>query len=303
MTSNVLPRASTGADWKGRSPELEDPLNRYVYHPLAKRLAHVLRPTGISPNAVSVMSGALVCSAAALYFFVGGTAGVLAGFTCHLLWHVVDGADGDLARLTGKASPVGEFIDGACDYLSHVVLYVALAGILDDWIGGWAWALATLSGASRIAQSNHAETRRRTFLWRVYGVPWLKVAETTGDRRVFTGGNWFGRAAERVTRGYLELAARMSPGAGSLDRLAEATSVDPVKGADVRRRIFQASRGSLLLEKALGANARTIVLGLSMLAGSPLWFFLVESVLLNGLLAVSVRHHNAVDKRLLAELA
>jgi phosphatidylglycerophosphate synthase len=295
MSSTALSQGSTGADWKGRSPELEDPLNRYVYHPLARRLALLLRPTGVSPNAVSVMSGAMVCAAAALYTLGGWPAGIVAGFACHLLWHVFDGADGDLARLTGKASPIGEFVDGACDYLSHIVLYIALATILDDSIGGWAWALAAFSGVSRIAQSNHAETQRRMFLWRVYGVPWLKVTEER-HRRVFAGGNWIGRMSECVTRAYLKLAGWMSPGAGRVDRLTETSS------ADIRRRIFEASRGSFVLQKALGANARTIVLGLSMLAGSPLWFFLAESVLLNLILVASVRHHNAVDRRLLREL-
>jgi hypothetical protein len=94
----------------------------------------------------------------------------------------------------------------------------------------------------------------------------------------------------------------MSPGAGPLDRLIEASSVESGQRAEMRRRIFEASRGSFVLQKALGANARTIVLGISMLAGSPLWFFLAESVLLNTILVASVMHHNAVDRRLLGEL-
>ena len=36
----------------------------------------------------------------------------------------------DLARLTGKASPTGELVDGVCDYSAHVVLYVVLAAML-----------------------------------------------------------------------------------------------------------------------------------------------------------------------------
>ena len=47
-----------------RPPELQDPLNRYVYHPLSRRIAHVLAPTGLSPHAVSV-AGTLVVWAAA----------------------------------------------------------------------------------------------------------------------------------------------------------------------------------------------------------------------------------------------
>jgi phosphatidylglycerophosphate synthase len=302
MTSAALSGAAGEESWKGRSPELEDPLNRYVYHPLARRLARLLQPTPVTPNAVSAMSGAMVCAAAAFYSLGSWPLGVLAGFACHLAWHVFDGADGDLARLTGKASPIGEFVDGACDYLSHIVLYVALATILDDQIGGWAWALTIVSGFSRIAQSNHAETQRRMFLWRVYGVPWLKVSEA-GERRVFSGASWLSRGSERVTRAYLWLSQRMAPGATRLDTLAEAAAGDPVRAAEVRRRVHRASRSSLMLQKVLGANPRTIMLGVSMLAGSPLWFFLIEVVGLNAILAVSIRHQNAVDRELLAELA
>ena len=50
----------------GRVPELEDTLNHHVYHPLAFRLARLLQPTRVSPNMVSVASGALVCTAAIL---------------------------------------------------------------------------------------------------------------------------------------------------------------------------------------------------------------------------------------------
>ena len=42
-----------------RPRELQDPLNFYFYHPLARRLARLLVPTPVSPNMVSVLS--LVC--------------------------------------------------------------------------------------------------------------------------------------------------------------------------------------------------------------------------------------------------
>ena len=64
----------------------------------------------------------------------------------------------------------------------------------------------------------------------------------------------------------------------------------------------RSSRTSLRLEKALGPNPRTIILGAAMLAGSPLWFFLGEAVLLNLVLAASLIHHNAVGRRLIERL-
>jgi hypothetical protein len=284
-------------------PELEDPLNKYVYHPLAFRLARLLQPTGTSPNMVSVASGALVCLAAVLYTGVAWPIGALAGFACHLAWHVADGADGDLARLTGKASPIGEFVDGAADYLGHIFMYVLLAAMLDDtFVGEWAWPLATLAGASRIVQSNHTETQRREFLWRVYGIPWLRTQRVAG-KRVFTEQGWFSRNSARVVRGYLLLGESMAPCSAPLDRLIETASGDADRQADMRLRIRRASRASLTFQKALGANPRTILLGCSMIAGTPLWYFLIEGVALNGVLAISVAYHNTVERRLYAALS
>ena len=306
MTPSSAPRVDSRPSGNvasgGRVAELEDPLNRYLYHPLAFRLARLLQPTGISPNAVSAVSGALVCLAAVLYTRVAWPLGALAGFACHLLWHVADGADGDLARLTGKVSPVGEFVDGAADYLSHIFLYVLLAAMLDNgFLGGWAWPLAVVAGASRIAQANHAETQRRQFLWRVYGVAWLRTQQGAGTR-VFTERGWWSRNSARVMRGYLALGEWMAPYSAPLDKLIEAAANDAPRRAEVRARTREASRGSLRLQMALGANPRTILLGLSMLAGTPLWYFLIEAVVLNGVLAISVAHQNAVERRLIAVL-
>lgn len=287
----------------GRVRELEDPLNHYLYHPLAFRLAKLLQPTGTSPNAVSAASGALVCAAAILYTGVAWPIGALAGFGCHLLWHVADGADGDLARLTGKSSPVGEFIDGAADYLGHVFMYVLLAAMLDDtFVGWWAWPLATFSGASRIVQSNHTETQRREFLWRVYGIPWLRTQRSAG-KRVFTERGWLSRNAARIVRGYLALGESMAPWSMPLDELFACAGRDEERLAEMRWQVRRSSRGSLLFQKALGANPRTILLGFSMILGTALWYFLIEGVVLNVVLAVSVAYHNAVERRLYAALS
>jgi hypothetical protein len=96
-----------------RPRELEDPLNLFVYHPLAARLAVLLVPTGISPNAVSLLSLVCLCLATWAFIAVAWPLNALAGLVFMLLWHVVDGADGDLARLTGRASATGELVDGS----------------------------------------------------------------------------------------------------------------------------------------------------------------------------------------------
>ncbi|HWT12787.1 MAG TPA: CDP-alcohol phosphatidyltransferase family protein [Allosphingosinicella sp.] len=284
-----------------RPRELEDPLNHFIYHPLAARLARLLKPTGISPNAVSVTGALMVWVAAWAYTQLDWPQGVAIGLTFHILWHIVDGADGDLARLTGKASPLGELVDGVCDYIGHSAIYIGLAAMLDDRIGFWAWPLSLAAAASHAAQTNHAESQRRSYLWWAYGVPWLKHARASGDE-VFEGRNWFTRTFGWFARRYLWLATAMAPRSGGIDSAVEAAIGDRRRTGLIRRLARRASRRSLLFQKALGPNPRTLILGASMALGSPLYFFLAEVVALNLLLAVSVRHHNIVARRMMEKL-
>jgi len=272
-----------------RAPELQDPLNRRLYHPLSRRLAQLLDPMAVSPNAVSIAGALTVWSAAWAYVALGHPAGAWLGLALHMLWHVVDGADGDLARLRGGGSPAGELIDGLSDYAGHLVLYVALAASLADAIGPGAWALATAAGLSHIVQANHAESQRRAYLWWAYGVPWLRQARAGGDP-LFQG--WFGRTAGRLARTYLAGAAAMTPHIARIDALLDQAKDDPRRSAEIRKAVRATAEPSLLFQKLLGANPRTILLGLSMVGtASPLWFFFAEAVALNMLLIASVLYH------------
>jgi hypothetical protein len=284
-----------------RPRELQDSMNRHLFHPLAARLARLLLPTGLSPNAVSIFGLLLLWGATYCYLAVHWPEGALIGFALHLFWHVTDGADGDLARLRGCASPTGELVDGVCDYAGHTIMYIAFAFVLDDWIGGWAWMLAILAGASHIAQTNHAETQKRAYLWWAYGVPWLKNARERGDE-VFTEQGWVSANFSWMARDYLKLAGLMAPGNAAIDAAVAAAAGDPARTRRIRRLVRRGWRRALLLEKALGANPKTLLIGGSMLLGSPVWFFLVEIVPLNLLLVWSVIHHNRRTRRLAAAL-
>jgi phosphatidylglycerophosphate synthase len=298
-------KASTGAGGilpRSRPRELEDPLNLFVYHPLAARLARLLVPTGIAPNAVSVMSLAALCAATWAFVAIDWPLNAAIGLLFMLSWHVVDGADGDLARMTGRTSATGELVDGFCDYMGNIVMYVAFAFLLDDWLGGWAWALAVGAGLSHIVQTNHAETQRRLYWWRAYGMPWLRTAAASGDV-VFRGGNWIGRLIGWGAILYVWLSDRMSPSANPIDAALAAAAGDPRETQRIRAMVRRASRTSLALQKWLGANPKTIIIAAAIALGSPLYYFLATTVALNLLLAVSIVHHRRVEARLAAAVS
>ncbi|HJQ16535.1 MAG TPA: CDP-alcohol phosphatidyltransferase family protein [Allosphingosinicella sp.] len=283
-----------------RPAELEDGLNRLIFHPLARRLALRLAPSRISPNAVSIAGGFTVVAAGGLYVGLAWPLSAIAGFAVHALWHVVDGADGDLARLTGKASPMGELVDGLCDYVGHFILYVLLTLMLAGQIGGSAWLIASLAGASRIAQANHAESERRTYLWWAYGRPWLRQADKPGG--VFANRPWAAVLLGWPARLYLILAGAMTPNTDLIDAKIAAAAYDPAGTEKIRLLVRRTAAPSILLQKSLGANPRTLLLGASMALGTPLPFFVAECLLLNLLLAVSLSYHRTWIRALAASL-
>jgi phosphatidylglycerophosphate synthase len=285
----------------GRPRELEDPLNHFFYHPLAARLARLLRPTGISPNMVSVMSLLALIAAAWTFTSLAWPQNALTGFAFMLAWHVLDGADGDLARMTGRASATGELVDGVCDYAGNVILYFAFVFVLDDSIGAWAWILGALTGASHVVQTNHAETQRRLYLWRAYGVPWLRNAAASGDA-VFRKETWFTRYFGFWAVGYVWLSNRMTPSANPIDTALAAAEGDPVETERIRQMVRRAFGSGLVLSKALGANPKTLLIGASMMLGSPLYYFLAMIFGVNLILLASIVHHKKVAARLAAAL-
>jgi len=284
-----------------RPRELEDPLNYYLYHPLAWRLARLLAYTPLTPNMVSVAGGALVVAAGIAYAQPGWPLpawpfSVLLGLVLHMGWHVVDGADGDLARITGRANPFGEMIDGICDYASHIVLYFILGWLLARQMGPLAYALMVAAGLSHIVQANHVEVQRRSYQWWVYDKPWLRQTRDGADRMARR------RVFGALVAAYMAVAARFAGSTARIDAAIAASGDNPAQREALRSAACAEGRRLMPLLMLLGPNPRTIVLGLSMLLGTPLWFFAWQVVVLNLLLVLSIMLHGAAARRMEAAI-
>ncbi len=285
-----------------RPPEMQDWANRTIYHPLAARLARALVPTGISPNTVSLSGVAVVAASAWCYTQLDWPISVLFGFLLNALWHVVDGADGDLARMTNRTSPAGELLDGVCDYVSYVILYLSLAWFMvPEWGMVWPWVFGWAGAIGQIVQNNFAESQKRTYLWRAYGVPWLQQARNK-DADLFARRQGIFEVFVMLARGYIKMANAMKGGSAELDELVEHIAAQPGgqdRLATLARPIYARS---LHYDHMLGTNSRTPLIALSMALGSPLWFFLFEATVMNVLLVHAIRHQRACDRAFLAAL-
>jgi len=258
-----------------RPAELEDSLNARLYHPLSWRLAQSLTPTRVTPNMVSIAGALAIMLAALAYYQQAWPWSAALGLALHMSWHVLDGADGDLARLTGRSSPHGELVDGICDYIGHIALYVTLGFIASAQIGPAGWALMWAAGASRVVQAAHYEGARRQYQLAAYGTPWMASAPPPADQS--------GRRHPFVVY-YLWLTGLIVPRGAALTAAAQ----NPASHAAVRAAMHAAGTRWLARMTLLSANYRTLAVGAAMLAGAPQWYFLYEVIALNLVLGASM---------------
>ena len=278
--------AATGAP--GRPGEIEGVTNVYLIHPLARAVVDVLAKTPVTPNQVSVASVFFAAAGAASFARLPWPISAFAGLILLLCWHVLDGADGDLARRTGRASPIGELVDGICDHASQACVYIALGWMLVPTMGGArATGLAAAAALCHFVQANGYETGRKTYRRWVYGAAWMR--QTQGGE-----GNIF----QIVLGGlYIGISNLMAPGEAALEPkiAAGAAEASAARAAYRKAHVFIVKRSALL-----SSNSRTIAAFLAVLVRHPAWFFIYELTVLNVVLAVVLALRAARNRALAA---
>ena len=110
----------------------DGPISRYLNRPISTRLSMALAPLRLSPDLVSIV--------AALFGIVAGwllsNSEAVAGAALVHATSVVDGVDGEVARLQLRQGPRGAMLDGVLDRAADV----AIAGGMGVWALGSASA-------------------------------------------------------------------------------------------------------------------------------------------------------------------
>ena len=102
--------------------------SRFVNRPLGRFFAALAYAAGLTPNAVTAVSGACTATGVALLALVSPSVPMgLAVAGCLVLGYGLDAADGQLARLRGGGSPAGEWLDHMVDAAKVAGLHLAVA--------------------------------------------------------------------------------------------------------------------------------------------------------------------------------
>jgi archaetidylinositol phosphate synthase len=126
----------------------EMPPPRTYTHYIGRWLIRPLINTLVTPNHLTTLR-LLTGIAAAGAFTMGEYIWTVWGGVLFAFSTVLDRADGELARLSGKVSAGGHQYDLSCDTLVNVALFIGIGiGLTEGVLGHWAWKMGVLSGLS-----------------------------------------------------------------------------------------------------------------------------------------------------------
>jgi phosphatidylglycerophosphate synthase len=125
--------------------------SRYLHRPISRQVTRLLLPWRVSPNAMT-LAAALFGVAGVIVAARGGYWRVLAGAVLFETQNVLDGCDGEIARLKYLRSRGGEWLDQIVDDVLNVAFLGAVGAALAR--GGAAWA-RPLALIAFVAQAVH----------------------------------------------------------------------------------------------------------------------------------------------------
>jgi archaetidylinositol phosphate synthase len=163
-----------------------------IFRPLAHLLVLLLARLRVPPPVVAAAAGAAGIAAAVEL----GRGSLLAAALLVQLKTLLDNADGQLARLTGRISAFGRYLDSEVDLLVNAALFAALGWTAGQPALAFAGFLALTSvvslnfNAERLSRAStaepEAESRGTAALRRIYGLvyaPQDRFAEALVARR------------------------------------------------------------------------------------------------------------------------
>ena len=103
----------------------DGPVARHLNRPVSRRLSRYLVRTAVTPNQVSLASWLLSCAAAGL-MALGGYPALAAGGALAQLASIIDGCDGEIARLKRSESEFGGWFDAVLDRYADAALLFGL---------------------------------------------------------------------------------------------------------------------------------------------------------------------------------
>ncbi|MCH6571110.1 MAG: NTP transferase domain-containing protein [Thaumarchaeota archaeon] len=123
--------------------DTDGPVSKILNRPISLRISKLLLKTGITPNQISVLSF-VIGLAGASFFFIGEYFYLILGGIIVHIHSIVDGCDGEVARLKLRQTKYGGWLDSVLDrYVDAAIIlgliygYWSITGDITIWIIGF----------------------------------------------------------------------------------------------------------------------------------------------------------------------
>lgn len=141
--------------------EIAELADVYFFHPLGAIVARLAAALRLAPTQLTVI-GAVVGVAGGVMLY-DERLGLLA-FAILILHGIVDSADGQLARITGRTTELGKVLDGGAGYVTHAAIYLAIgAGMLHRGGSSLVVFWMALAGIATAAHAQMYEYHRTAY--------------------------------------------------------------------------------------------------------------------------------------------
>jgi len=118
----------------------DSPVSKYIYRPVSKPITRLLLHTPITPNQVTIIVG-IIGLIGCVLTALPGPAMLVWGAGLVFASGILDGCDGEIARLKITSSPLGAWLDTIVDEVTSVAYFVAIGLHTyhlhpEPWVGG-----------------------------------------------------------------------------------------------------------------------------------------------------------------------
>ena len=287
-----------------KSLDTEEFIDIHFYRPIGYRWALLFNKMGVSPNAVTIASIVIGVAAGICYYPTDLAINILGMLL--LVWaNSYDSADGQLARMAGKKTPLGRILDGAAGDIWFITIYAAICLRLTPQWGIWIWVLAAITGFFHSKQAAMADYYRNVHLLFLKGKSGSELSYSPHLKVHYREMSWrrefIYKLFETFYINYTVGQEQLTP---QFQRLMNKIRTQYAGQAPESFRVAFREKSLPLMKytNMLSFNTRVIALFISLLIDLPWVYFLFEMTVLNAMLVYMIYTHEQFCKRFMDEL-
>ncbi|MCC8151280.1 MAG: CDP-alcohol phosphatidyltransferase family protein [Lachnospiraceae bacterium] len=104
-------------------------IGHYLLRPVSNVISIPLISRGVSATTVTKISGIFPIISLFMFLLFPNALGFWIGWGAILIWNILDGVDGNIARYTETCSKMGELWDAAVGWLAVIVFYIGMGAV------------------------------------------------------------------------------------------------------------------------------------------------------------------------------